>query len=265
MRSRYLILPISLFFLYVIAGAKTEYCPYSAQRSRKLCQDRVLSLEKIAEKHRAAVPHQEGEVRAFEIGVRNLKPEVLRTGNLMAGVEIESSFVLPRDDVWYFKVHESVNAGANNSSNHLLEVSKEGFVIRICNQGYILPEMKCQQPTGEPESRQKHLPIQNWKIGLSQVGDILLKNNYSLSDFNTLIITTVGRIKSQASRTSLPNESENIIPRQLKNLSDDNAVISLSGRRNVKDSSIIFVVIDAKSGMILAKGSYEQSAPLLQP
>jgi hypothetical protein len=265
MRSRYLILPISLFFLYVIAGAKTEHCPHSAQRSREFCQDRVLSLEKIAEKHRAAVSRQEGEVRAFEIAVRNLRPEVLRTGSLTPGVEIDSSFVSPRDDVWYFKVHESVNVGANNSPNHQLEVSKEGFVIKICNQGYILPEMKCQQPTGEPESRQKHLPIQNWRIRLSQVGDILLKNNYSLSDFNTLIITTVGRIKSQASKTSLPDESNNIIPRQLKNLSDDNPIISLSGRKNMKDSSIIFVVIDAKSGMILAKGSYQQSAPLFQP
>jgi len=228
---------------------------------RRHRQYKKPSLESVVEKHRAAVVKEAGEVNAFEITVRNFKPSLLRTGQLAGGVEVESSFVSPRDDVWYYKVSEKV--GAHTKDLQPPVPSKEGFIIKECTQGYVLPEMKCQQPTGEPEPKERHLPIRNWKVSLPRVGEVLSANKYSLSTFETLVVTTAGRVKNHPSDSD--DAGGDALSRQLKGVPNDNAVISLAGRSEGGSGTISFVIIDAGSGNVLAKGSYELAPRSLPP
>ncbi len=118
----------------------------------------------------------------------------------------------------------------------------------------------CGQPTGEPEARQKHLPIQDWKIDISDLERLWKENEIGFALRRGLIITTVERFKL-IGRGYVFEDADRLM--QLPGGQAIIVVIGPTGGFNPQNQTMSgpYVVVNAQSGEILVKATYVVPPP----
>lgn len=225
-------------------GVSSAPCVRAAGGGGDKC---VQSLKSLADGHAGHARKVIADAQPFEVSLQNLAPDFLKTGKVGLSAEVSSSFSSPRDDVWYFKVRGP--AESSGGAVRPPEVVKEGFVIKACEQGFVTPEMKCLQPTGEPEPRSRHLPIQKWKVDLAQLRRILTSNKVHPSAPSAIIVTTAGRLKAESDAP----DGGSPVAQRVSHLPDNYAVISIVGRDG---DTVEYFIVGAEKGEVIAAGAY---------
>lgn len=221
-------------------------------------------LWQIAQGHLALARGKGGNSELFELAVSNVDAEALMA-HRPSVLDVTSSFTLPDDHAWYLKIQEikSIYGGPNGRAPW---VGKAGFILKVCDQGYVLPEMRCGQYTGEPEQPGRHLPIRNWRIDLPEILEALRNERFPHSKRMGITITTVGRIKPPSRELNAEANQTSEITRQLKSLSENDALITVTGWSNNQGSKRAhYIVIKADDGSVIARGDYTLSPVLKKP
>ncbi len=183
----------------------------------------------------------------------SLDPDEINTGNVRL-TYAASSFILPNSDIKYIRVNEWFD----NQVKRNYATSSGDFIVRNCSGGAPPPpEFGCGQPTGEPESREKHLPIKNWITDIKDVALILKGSGAGSSRGGKIVVATIGRLKSKYS---------DFFPQSLRGFPNAQTVIEFieeGVRGAATDFSEVgqYMVLDAGKGKILAKGNYKLPPP----
>ncbi len=209
----------------------------------------LLAIASLHTKDAAAIA---SGAEPFDIET-SLDPDEINTGNVRL-TYAASSFVLPNSDIKYIRVNEWFD----NQTKRNYATSSEDFIVRTCSGGTAPPpESGCGQPTGEPESREKHLPIKNWITDIKDAALILKGSGTGSSRGGKIVVATIGRLKSKY---------PDFFPQSLRGFPNEQTVIEfiekgVSGAATGFSEIGQYVVLDAGERKILATGNYKLPPP----
>lgn len=260
MQKAHLLFPI---FLLAVVTLDKAHCSDTAKAAPTSGEDSDESLIRIARSHLALAQKKDDAARLVELFVSNVNPEALKAGRPCA-LNITSSFASPDDDVWYIKVQEIRSLNSNDRARPPW-VEKAGFIRKICDQGYVRPEMNCGQYTGEPEPHKKHLPIRNWSVDLSGILRSLETEQFRYPQAISITVTTAGRIRTETHRSQTRDAQTPKDTGPLESLSDGEPLISLGWTEPGREQKIHYIILKADTGDVIATQEYKQPANRAKP
>lgn len=172
---------------------------------------------------------------------------------------VTSRFVTTADNVSFIEVIEEFH---NWEKTHYSTITK-GFILGDCYTGGAAPGPEvlrafknCGKETGKPEQRDRHLPIQNWKVDLSDIIRVAKENNIQTGD---ITVATAGRVRNTPRSFTLRGSL-------LGQLPNDRTVVLVTGREGVLEKGISiadgrYVILNSENGTVLEKGTFTYNPP----
>ena len=219
------------------------------------------SLISITNTHLKAVRQTLPDAELFEISSFIPYKAKLVPENTIDLLIVKSHFVTPTDNVSFVEVSEEFQ----NWKQTRYSTSTKGFILGECYNGgappgpEILEAYKnCGKEAGKPEPRDKHLPIQNWKVDLDAIVQIVKENNIQTGD---ITVATAGRARNTPRGVTFQGSL-------LRQLPDDRTIILVVGREGIVENGISiadgrYIILNSENGTVLEKGTYRMNP--LQP